>query len=197
MKILQHSLWTLALVLTSPLSVASDEGTVHLIEEVQKRLLLEEVVSGRFQQDKFIAVLPQPLRSEGRFSYNPGSGLDWETLSPIANRLLFNEQGIVHSVDGKVVWEVDASQPAVVTISQVMSSVLAMNWAVLQEYFILQGAVNESHWRLHLEPRDAVLKQIVEAIAIIGSGDVESLTLMEANGDRTEIRFFPLDALDP
>lgn len=205
MIILRRGLCVLVLFLASQLVLANDqandqaneENTAILIEKVQERLVLDKVVSGRFQQDKYIAVLPQPLRSEGRFSYDPEQGLDWETLSPIANRLRFNEQGIVQTVDSKVVWEVDAGQPAVVTISQVMSSVLAMNWEVLQEYFMLSGSVSADSWQLHLEPREAVLKQVVDAIAISGNRDVESLTLMEANGDRTEIKFSPAEASDP
>lgn len=197
MNIVHRSLWVLVLLLASHFAVADDKGSTGLIEKVQERLVLDDAVSGRFEQDKYIAVLPQPLRSEGRFKYSPEHGLDWETLQPIANRLSFNEQGIVQSVDGKVVWEVDARQPAVVTISQVMSGVLAMNWELLQEYFMIEGTVGEDGWRLHLQPRDAVLKQVVDAIGIAGNRDVESLTLMEANGDRTEIRFFSVDAIDP
>lgn len=197
-----RSLCLVGLLLISVVIQADDQqnderNTAELIEAVQARLVLEEEVRGAFEQDKYIAVLPQPLRSEGRFSYSPEQGLDWETLRPIANRLTFNDQGISQTVDGKVVWQVDANQPAAVTISQVMSSVLAMNWEVLQNYFQLQGQVDDSGWQLHLEPRDASLKQVVEAIAIAGDRDVESLTLMEANGDRTEIRFRELDTPQP
>lgn len=193
-----RGLCLVALLLLNVAALAADEReTAQLIEAVQARLVLDEVVSGAFEQDKYIAVLPQPLRSEGRFSYDPERGLDWETLSPIPNRLTFNEQGISQTVDGKVVWEVDANQPAAVTISQVMSSVLAMDWMVLQEYFELQGQVDNGNWKLHLEPRDASLKQVVEAIAIAGDREVKSLTLMEANGDRTEIRFLPLAVSEP
>lgn len=187
-----RSLCLSALLLVHAVAAANEQVTTEqLIEAVQSRLVLDEVVSGRFVQDKHIAVLPQPLRSEGRFSYDPQQGLEWETLSPIANRLTFNEQGISQTVDGQVVWEIDASQPAAVTISQVMSSVLAMDWKVLQDYFSLQGQVEGEGWRLHLTPRDSALKQVVEAISIAGDSEVESLTLMEANGDRTEIRFLP------
>lgn len=193
-----RNLCCLALLFLGLSASASDQvASAELIEAVQSRLVLDEVVSGAFQQDKYINVLPQPLRSEGRFTYDPEEGLDWETLRPMANRLTFNEQGVSQTVDGKVVWEVDATQPAIVTISQVMSSVLTLDWSVLQEHFQLQGQVEESGWQLHLEPRDSGLKQVVEAISLAGNRRVESLTLMEANGDRTEIRFLPLSALDP
>lgn len=192
-----NSLCALAFFSSCLVADSSRENAAELIAAVQQQLVLDEVVSGDFQQDKYIAVLPQPLRSEGRFRYDPEQGLEWETLRPVANRLTFSEQGIVQSLDGEVVWQVDGSQPAVLTISQVISSVLALDWNRLQDYFQLKGQADAGAWQLVLEPRDTALKQFVETIAISGNQRVEALSLLEANGDRTEIRFLPSGALAP
>lgn len=192
-----NSLCALAFFSSGLVADSSRENAAELIAAVQQQLVLDEVVSGDFQQDKYIAVLPQPLRSEGRFRYDPEQGLEWETLRPVANRLTFSEQGIVQSLDGEVVWQVDGSQPAVLTISQVISSVLALDWNRLQDYFQLKGQADAGAWQLVLEPRDTALKQFVETIAISGNQRVEALSLLEANGDRTEIRFLPSGALAP
>lgn len=160
-----------------------------LIEKLEQRIALDEQVSGTFEQKKFITVLPEPLRSQGRFSYHREDGLVWETLTPIPNRLVFDQQGIHQSVEGKTVWEVDAQQPAVVTITRVISSVLAADWQGLQDYFALDGQMDAQGWQLQLTPRDDVLEQIVGSIFITGDRVLSRMVLMEPNGDRTEISF--------
>lgn len=186
----------LALLLTVLLSLAGasalageSPASAELIARLEKRITLDQQVSGTFQQKKFLTVLPQPLHSNGRFSYDQRDGLVWETLAPIPNRLVFDRQGIRQSMDGKTIWEVEAQQPAVVTITRVISSVLAADWQTLQTYFDLSGTVGEAGWELSLVPRDDVLKQMVDSIRIRGDRVLASMVLMEANGDRTEIRF--------
>lgn len=176
-----------ASVAGDPSGVAQAESS--LVARVQAQIALEEEVSGSFQQKKFIAVLPQPLHSSGRFHYQRNAGLLWETVEPIASRLVFDDRGIRQSVDGETVWEVDAQQPAAVTITRVISSVLAADWDTLRQYFSIEGAVEQGHWQLELSPKDEVLSQVVSAIIINGDSALRVMMLKEANGDRTEISF--------
>jgi hypothetical protein len=168
-----------------------------LIDTIEQRVGLRQRTAGSFTQEKFIAVLPQPLQSHGHFSYDPKSGLVWETLAPIANKVTFDQQGIRQSVEGETVWEIGAKQPAVTTITQVISSVLAADWQSLQAYFAINGSLGSNGWMLRLEPRDEVLAQIVKTIVLQGDRELSRMTLMEANGDRTEIRFQMHDVAQP
>ncbi|MEX1032914.1 MAG: outer membrane lipoprotein carrier protein LolA [Cellvibrionaceae bacterium] len=163
--------------------------TRELIAQLEQRIELAETIKGTFNQRKTISVLPEPLHSHGTFGYDRRTGLEWETLAPIANRLVFDDQGIRQSVDGQAVWEIDVSQPAVVTVTRVISSVLAADWSTLQDYFSLSGSIDEQGWQLRLEPDDVVLAEIVSAIAVSGNRVLSRMTLLEANGDRTEITF--------
>src|SRR5690606_35512537 len=138
---------------------------VSLIEQVPELVALEEQVSGSFEQARYISVLPQPLMSRGRFSYAGGAGLAWETPGPIGNRLEFDESGIRQSVEGEPVGQMNADQPAAVTITRVISSVLASDWQALQQYFDIDGQVQGGEWQLRLTPEDEVMAQVVEEIA--------------------------------
>lgn len=168
-----------------------------LITTIEERVGLRQRTAGVFTQEKYISVLPQALQSHGEFSYDPKDGLVWETLKPIPNKVVFDEQGIRQSMDGETVWEIDAKQPAVTTITQVISSVLAADWQGLQRYFEIDGKLDGERWTLRLEPRDEVLAQIVDAIVLGGDRELSRMTLMEANGDRTEIHFQMHDASQP
>lgn len=165
------------------------QGTVALIGQLEERIALEQNTSGSFRQKKFISVLPNALESHGSFAYDRNAGLVWETLAPIPNRLVFDKQGIRQSMNGETVWEIGAQQPAAVTITQVISSVLAADWTTLSEYFSIDGSVDAAGWQLQLKPRDEVLEQVVSSISVSGDRVLENMTLVESNGDRSEIAF--------
>lgn len=179
-----------ALCVVAFANAASEESDSRaLIRQLNERIVLEEKISGSFRQEKYISVLPDALESHGSFTYDHEAGLMWETLAPISNRLVFDKQGIRQSMDGETVWEIDAQQPAVVTITQVISSVLAADWATLQEYFSIDGNIDAAGWQLQLKPRDEVLEQVVSSISVSGDRVLEAMTLVESNGDRSEIAF--------
>jgi len=160
-----------------------------VINAISGRIEVADTVSGRFQQKKYIDVLPQPLHSHGTFTYSSKQGLVWTTLEPIASELVFNEQGIRQDMEGKTLWQMDADQPAVLTITRVMSSVLALDWDALREYFVVSGEITDAKWQLHLVPRDPVLLDLVSELTVSGNRQLQHMTLHEANGDRTEISF--------
>jgi len=154
-----------------------------------QRIMLSADVSGTLTQKKYIDVLPQPLLSDGEFDYAQHRGLKWTTLRPIDSLLVLDDQGIRQNVDGETAWEIDARQPAAVTITRVMAGLLASDWQVLQQYFEISGRVNADSWQLDLLPTDAGMQSIVTSLAVTGDKFVETMIMHEANGDRTEITF--------
>jgi hypothetical protein len=186
----------MAMVAAAVAEPASDDGAT-LIAAVEERVGLRQGTAGEFGQNKHMAVLPQPLHSRGEFAYDPQSGLVWETLAPIPNKVIFDQAGIRQSMEGKTVWEIDARQPAVATITQVISSVLAADWEGLQAYFHIDGSIDSAGWRLQLSPLEEVLAQVVDGIELEGDRELSRMTLMEANGDRTEIQLHMHPAAQP
>lgn len=170
-------------------SSVSAETTNTLFSDVEKKMVIGESVEGHFRQSKFISVLPKPLLSKGVFSYDKESGLDWLTQTPIVSRLVFNDQGIRQDVEGNTVWEIDGMQPAVLSITRVMTGVLSGNWPVLNEYFNISGKTESANWQLTMTPKDEVIAQLISSLKVSGKKTLKNLTLFEANGDRTEITF--------
>ncbi|GAB1263974.1 outer membrane lipoprotein carrier protein LolA [Aurantivibrio infirmus] len=170
-------------------SVDLDEAKIELFSQLEKIMVVAENVEGQFSQRKFISVLPNPLLSKGVFSYGKTTGLDWRTQTPIVSRLVFNEQGIRQDVEGNTVWEIDGMQPAVVSITRVMTGVLSGDWLVLNEFFDISGSVDSQNWELTLTPKDEVIQQLITSLKVSGAEKLKSLTLFESNDDRTEITF--------
>jgi len=146
-------------------------------------------VAGKFIQAKHIAILPMPIRSSGTFSFTQATGLDWTVLQPVHSQMILDKQGIRQIQEGKVVWSLDANQPAANHISTIIASVLAADWQALNEHFTLSHKLSENHWDIDLLPTSQVLLSAIKRITLSGDQVLKSMTLFEANGDSTVIQF--------
>ncbi len=199
-----------------------DQGSLKIVVP-NKELSQKETVSlsGTFNQKKYISVLPNPLLSRGSFSFSKGTAapnLIWTTIEPIESVLYLDAQGIRQDVEGKTAWNIAADQPAVATLTEVITAVLSSDWTALKNYFdisivdLSKEEISKEHSTasvdntiVQLTSRDAALKSVVTSMKIVLGvpptkelvaadlssigGDVKQLIMYEANSDRTEIAF--------
>ena len=66
---------------------------------------------------------------------------------------------------------------------------LGANTAALQEVFEVTVEGNVGKWEISLKPRQAQLAQFLSGMQLSGARFVESITISEAGGDTTQIRF--------
>ena len=191
LAVIKYSAYIIFLLLNLPFAFAQSQQAEleALTNHISQRIVLNEDVDGTFVQHKFIKVLPRPLISRGKFSFSGDEGLDWLTQQPIQSRLMFDDKGIRQEMDGKMLWQIEAEQPAVAMITRVIVSVLALDWQTLDDYFIISGSYNDNQWQIELVPKEQVLLQIIESLAVSGDQHLEKMVLFEANEDRTEISF--------
>lgn len=172
--------------------ILAESDFESVANKISQQIGLSDNIAGNFEQFKYISVLPNPLKSVGNFTYSKHEGLDWLTTQPISSRLTFNDEGIRQEMDGKVVWEIEAEQPAVATITRVIVSVLALDWRTLQDYFVVTAGFKDQAWQINLIPKEQAMLSIVNSLKVSGQNQLEKLVLFEANDDRTEIEFtFP------
>lgn len=146
-------------------------------------------VAGDFEQIKHLSILPMPILSSGNFKFDQETGLNWIVLKPIYSQMVLDDSGIRQIQDGKVVWSLDASQPAASHISTIIASVLAADWEKLSDHFILSSEEQGSNWIINLLPKSQVLLTAISRIQMTGSAQLQKMTLFEANGDSTVIIF--------
>jgi hypothetical protein len=130
-----------------------------------------------------------PIRSSGEFVFNQDSGLSWTVIKPVHSQMILDEQGIRQIQQGKVVWSLDASQPAATHISTIIASVLAADWQALNEHFSLSHTLQDKNWKIDLQPKSQVLLSAIKRIEMMGDLTLQTMTLFEANGDSTVIQF--------
>ena len=148
-------------------------------------------VSGDFEQIKTLAILPMPILSSGKFTFDKKTGLSWTVLKPIHSQMILDDAGIRQIQNEKVVWSLDSNQPAASHISTIIASVLAADWNRLSEHFDL--SINEqsenNDWAINLLPKSQVLLTAIKRIEMTGAQQLKRMELFEASGDSTVIIF--------
>ena len=174
-------------------SQAQDQNTSILLNKILEQVDISDTVKGRFEQHKYIHILPQPLISKGVFQLDKKTGLVWQITEPIASRIVFDSTGIHQSKNGQAVWEVSNKRPGVAIIGQLMQAALSYDWALLENHFAINGSIDEQvsqrQWALTLTPKADTLQQAIKHISLTGGQQLTQVILFEVNNDRTEINF--------
>ena len=143
-----------------------------------------ESINSLFIQERKISVLPLPLISTGKFQFHYQEGLLWETLEPVQSRIIISKKGI-QAEDNFAKTEIKGSSQ----LGQILLSLFSGDLATLETYFfiIIKGDVNK--WNLLLKPKNSLLSAQIASISIEGKESIESIYLVETNGDSSSLKF--------
>jgi Outer membrane lipoprotein carrier protein LolA-like len=154
-------------------------------------------LSAQFTEEKQIALLAVPLRSEGVLHFAPGRGLVRHTSKPSPQSVLVTDQDLVFW-DGKTTKRIAlGSSVTIETFAHAFSLLLTANRAALEKSFSLVFRADDAGdgWSLRLSPTGADLKKVIASIEIEGRGlDLSLLRVRETNGDVSTTRFSAVDA---
>jgi hypothetical protein len=187
----------LAALLAASAAAPVQESPDARIAAIQARLTAFAGLRGHFRQVKRIAVLHAPLISTGTFVLARGKGLSWRTETPFPSELRMTPSGIAQVEDGKAVPLLSGdAQRGAGAIARVMLGILSLDPKKLTEHFTVQSAEapEGKPWRATLTPSDEGVAHFLERLTLTGDGMVQTITLVEANGDVTEIAFDALKA---
>ena len=161
-----------------------------LIGGIRSRLGNPEVVRGEFEQKKIIEALGRPLFSRGDFVFAADRGVIWRTRTPFAQTLRLTRTSITQEQGGQVLFKLSADrEPAIRAMGEILLPLFSADFDQLERYFRISGGVKGESWRVVLDPIPAGLAQVFRQIRLEGTNHIQRVELMEANGDRTEIRF--------
>lgn len=184
----------LAVLLAPGLTLAaapvSEPGVAPTVARIQARLTPAPVVRGHFEQAKTLAGFDQPLRSSGQFSFSRDHGVIWQIQTPFAATVVITRDAL-RERGGDGAWRRTAADrhPAVAMIHRLSQALMGADLDQLQQHFELQPLPTDGPgWQLQLQPRDGTMAQLLRAAEVQGAETVQALTLIETNGDRTDIR---------
>lgn len=148
-------------------------------------------LSARFVEEKTIALLATPIRSEGEIHFAAPGTLMRRVTAPTTSAALI-ERGRLTMVANGQRQEIDLTSNAVVGgfISS-FADVLAGDRAALERtYRITYARVEGGDWKLTLRPKGAPLNQFLTEMEMIGNGrSVKTMRMVEVSGDVTLTTF--------
>ncbi|KAE9648606.1 outer membrane lipoprotein carrier protein LolA [Pseudomonas sp. PB106] len=180
MNVFAKGLSALALLAMSTLANAFD------LQQLSEQLAKPEVIHGQFIQEKHLRALPQPLISKGRFVLAKNHGLLWLLKTPLQQDYRISAKGIARR-DGDG-WQLLPNKSAGAEQNRLFLAVLQGDSSGLQRDFELALSGDAQQWKLTLTPRSVLLKQVFNQINIDGGTLVQTIELLETQGDSTVLR---------
>jgi hypothetical protein len=146
-----------------------------------------------FSEQKFVAMLRQPLVSSGRLIYVAPDQLRKETVAPAPSRLTVTGDRVsVVQTDGQTKELSLAEYPEIGALVESIRATLAGDAANLNRYYTVALGGGPKDWTLVLEPREDRLRKLLAWISIQGGGTaITRIETVERDGDRTVTTVLP------
>ena len=189
MNVFVKSLSVLALLTMSALANAFD------LQQLSEQLAKPDVIHGQFIQEKHLRALPQPLISKGSFVLAKNHGLLWLLKTPLQQDYRISANGIARRDDNG--WQMLPNKSAGAEQNRLFLAVLQGDSSGLQRDFELALSGDAQKWQLTLTPRSVLLKQVFNQINISGGTLVNTIELLETQGDSTVLRMQDSTAEQP
>ncbi|AZF40620.1 Putative transmembrane protein [Pseudomonas sp. R1-43-08] len=165
------------------------------LQQLSDQLAKPRVIHGNFIQEKHLRALPQPLVSKGTFVLAKDYGLLWLLKTPLQQDYRISAQGIARrDANG---WQLLPNKSAGAEQNRLFLAVLQGDSSGLQRDFELQLQGQAQQWKLTLIPRSLLLKQVFTQINIDGGELVNTIELLETQGDSTLLRMQDSNANQP
>jgi len=189
MTVLFRCLGALALLAASSLAYAVD------LQQRIEQLAKPYVIHGQSTQEKHLRALPQPLISKGSFVLAKNHGRLWLLKTPLQQDYRITANGIARrDTNG---WQLLPNKSAGAEQNRLFLAVLQGDSSGLQRDFELALSGTAQQWQLTLTPRSMLLKQVFQQINIDGGALVQTIELLETQGDSTLLRMQDSTAEQP
>lgn len=148
----------------------------------------------RFQEEKRLAALDQPLRSTGRLLYRRPGRLEKITEWPEPERLVVDGGQLVLTQGQEPPRVVDlAGQPELRALVDAVRGPLAGDLAALRRSFTVTASGTPAAWRLVLVPTDPAASRLLARVEVDGGGDApREVAIRQADGDEDRLLIEPL-----
>jgi len=147
-------------------------------------------VHAHFRERKQLALLAEPLESQGELWFAPPDRLVRITETPSPSRLAIDGERVVfHDVGGAEAIDLSSSPVA----EQFVSNFVVLfngDLDALRARYEPSFHAGGDGWRLELRPRDRPLASVIDRVELAGTGRaIERMELVESDGDRTTTWF--------
>lgn len=168
------------------------QGSVPLLDEVMARLAQPAERRAAFVEQKTLAALSTPLRSQGMLAYRKPDHLEKTTTDPAAESLVVDGgRLVVAGADAPRVVELDG-QPEIRTLVDTIRGALSGDLALLRRSYDAAATGTPDAWQVTLRPRDPAVARLVREVHLAGGTDLRSIETVAPNGDVDLLTITPL-----
>ncbi len=150
-----------------------------------------QMLQGRFTQERQLAGMPKPLRSEGRFLLVPGQGLIWRAEKPFATVTVITPSGLAQLVEGQQTLSLPASRlPFLRPFYDMLSGALAGDWRAIERNFTVTREDSGTMWVVRLVPKKSdPVNAPFKSIRLSGKDFVDRVDIAKTGGDQESLVF--------
>lgn len=174
---------------------ADAQQLASMLAPVTRRLEGAAGLRGHFTQRNHLHDLPQPLTSSGTFLVARGLGVVWHTRQPFDAEVVLTPQALIQRSGGSTRSVGADRQPGLAAVARTFDALFTLDLPPLAQRFALYGMQGDAGWTLGLKPHDAALAAHLAAVVVQGRDHPQQVTLSQAGGDRTVIRFSDVTVL--
>jgi hypothetical protein len=150
----------------------------------------QPVFKSTFTQTRQLVGVKKLLTEEGFLLVDKARGVIWETEKPLLNTVRITKDEIRLTSNGEVLSDMNANEePVVGIVSNMLFAMFSGNLAALQNFFNVEGRRDGDNWQLNFTPKEKGLAQVIRSLTLIGDDDVRQVIMVNASGDRSEIKF--------
>lgn len=155
--------------------------------EVHQLLSAQPAQRARFEQEKQVEGLAQPLKSSGELLLVRGQGLWWHQQAPFELALSLTERRMSQRVGQEPAQVID--NPQLLEFSSMLLALFGSDERALARYFALDFRSDEGGWSLVMTPLAAPLDKVFAHLTLSGGERLDRLVIADRQGDETRIRF--------
>lgn len=164
------------------------------LDTLLQGLRQESAVTVDFTEQRYLAYLTEPVIIKGQLTYNPDGRLERRVTKPKKEKMVIEGRLLIVEQNAKdpPVRILLADHPPLQAFVEALRALLAGNREALEAAFNSSIQNSAAKWQLSLKPKDATVAKTVEAIHVDGEDDkIESLEILETNGNRTLVELYP------
>ena len=175
--------------LFTPSSLLAQADQTKLKDAISQKLKTNDLVTGQFIQKKALKGFPRPITSTGNFFYWRNQGLYWETNKPFSQGITFMPKDVLHWKNGKQENSKKKTDSTQKHISKILLAIFNGDLTRLERFFKTQWESEKTNWKIELTPANNAVKETLQAITLSGNDYIDSLEIINTNGDSTHISF--------
>ena len=185
-----HCLFLLLSVFYTSSSFASD----LTIKALMQTLAAAKPSHATFKENKYIALLDEPVESTGELFFTAPSHLEKRTLTPKKESLIVDGNKILIERGSKTYYFTMQNLPELGVFINSIRGTLAGDLNALQRHFELSLTGTVKQWQLTLIPTDKKMQALLQHIQIAGlNHQIKTIEITQTDGDHSTMAITPVD----